>query len=227
MLEQSSKAMDRDLLEKYLSGNCTPEEVQQVEQWLNSADDETAALTNSELSDMDSDIWASLSEHLEKPKVTTERFVLHPAFRFSVAASLCIGLALMLSYFFRANKPASINFTAGIHANQFRSATTSLDFYLKPHSRVKGELKRRRGNLDFSGSLEMVSSSAGELLIDFNAQSAEFSSGRRVKIQPKQTYYVGVLSQQHVPDEILVLNAEQVQDLPPRIRIMAFKDYSI
>lgn len=219
--------MDKDLLERYASGNCTAEEKLLVEQWLNSSGDEPTALSDGDLAEMDTHIWASLSQHVGNKQIPSKGLFFNPVFRFVAAASVFVMLAAMSGYFFIGNQPAVIDFTSGIHPDQFRSTTASMDFYLEPHSSVQGELKRRRGNLDFSGSLKMVNSSAADLLINFRAHDTEVSSGKRVRIQSQQTYYVGVLSQQYAPDEILVVNAQQLQDLPPRIRIMAFKDYSI
>jgi len=107
--------------------------------------------------------------------------------------------------------------------------TRSVDFYLSPNSSIRGRLYKdtNKGFINVQGSLKVVSKAGENLEMDFGAEHPFFVSRIKVTIQDRQVYHVGVLKEANMPAEILVLSSHELEDVPPRIKIMAFSDYTI
>lgn len=220
--------IDKGLLEKYVLGNCSDEEKQLVEQWLMSTDEEETVLPERVVTTMTTSIWASLKHNLPARSLPVQQnwWVLLPR----VVAAACLLACLIGVSLFATRKNTGINiaFSNSKPDRELKATSNEIDFYLKPNSSVKGTVYGlSQGSLDFSGSFKIVSTAKSDLEIDFRTKNSRSVSTKKVTIKGKQTYYVGILKQDHAPDEILVLTSQQLEDIPPRIKIAAFKDYSI
>lgn len=221
--------MDKRLLEKYALGNCSDQERELVEQWLMNSEEEETVLSETSLDRMTSGIWTSLEHNFSDRTLSVKRswWVSWP--RYVAAACVLVGLITASVFTVRKGAEMDIAFSSNGLDHDLKATSQVIDFYLKPNSSVKGKVSRldNDGCLDFSGAMKIVSNAKNDLEINFRAKNSGFVSRKKVTIQGQQTYYVGVLKQDNAPDEILVLTSQQLEDIPPRIKIVAFKDYSI
>nr|WP_295923720.1 hypothetical protein [uncultured Dyadobacter sp.] len=215
----------RELIEKYLRGECPVWERQLVEQWMHSCQSEETSLSDQVLENMSAGIWASLENSLP---AHTDRFRIvrwNTWNRLAVAACLSVGLVGLSFFLVNRNARTEVAFSSYGVQHQLKGVARQMEFLLQPNSSVNGSISRYggQGQLNFTGALKVVSGKAVE--IHFGAEATAIS--RKAVIENGQVYYVGLLKQTGVPDEILVLSSEQIQDIPPRIRIMAFGDANI
>ncbi|MEM8893114.1 MAG: FecR domain-containing protein [Bacteroidota bacterium] len=89
-----------ELLQRYQQGQCTPEEIIEVEKWLASNEDEASSLDEPQLQNMEEDIWQGLepmvSKHTPKPVIPLYRQVMRYA---AVVVILC-AVGFSAYYFF-------------------------------------------------------------------------------------------------------------------------------
>lgn len=216
----------KELIERYLQGACTGEEQEAVERWLASSAGEETTLSEETLESMSTDIWVSLETSLPDSRGS---FRLGWWPRLAVAACLAVGMVGISFLFIYKNTNTEIAFSSYGTKDELKGAARLIEFSLKPNSSVNGSISRfgSRGYLNFTGSLKMVSEVGSDLEIDFGVGDNVPVLSRKAIIEGGQMYYVGVLKQTDSPDEILVLNSEQLEAIPPRIKIMAFNDYGI
>lgn len=218
--------INKELIDRYLRDACTDQERKAVESWLLSTAAEDTPLTAGELENMSTDIWASLENHLpgHRNPVRNLRWIGLPRL---VAACLAVGLLGLSFFFVYRSDETSINLSSyGLHG-EVKADARQIAFSLQPNSSVNGSISRNRSYLNFTGSLKMVSGAGSDLEIEFQAENNTTQMSRRAIIEDGQMYYVGLLRQADAPDEILVLNSAQLEDVPPRIKIMAFAAYDI
>lgn len=215
----------RELIEKYLRGECTVWERQVVEQWMHCSESEQTLLSDQVLENMSADIWASLENSLpDHPN----RFPLtrwNSWARLAVASCLAVGLVGLSFLLMTRHARTEVAFSSYGAQHELKGVARQMEFLLQPNSSVNGSISRYggQGRLNFTGALKVLAGK--EIEIDFGAEASAVS--RKAVIEHGQVYYVGLLKQAGTPDEILVLSSEQVQDIPPRIRIMAFGDANI
>jgi hypothetical protein len=216
----------KELIERYLLDACTGEEREAVERWLASSAGENTTLSEETLENMSTNIWASLETSLPDRR---NSFTSGWWPRLAVAACLVAGMVGLSFLFVYKSANTEIAFSSYGTKNELKGAARLIEFSLKPNSSVNGSISRygSRGYLNFTGSLKMVSEAGSDLEIDFGVGDKVPVLSRKAIIEGGQMYYVGVLKQADSPDEILVLNSEQLEDIPPRIKIMAFHDYDI
>lgn len=220
--------IDKGLLEKYALGNCSDEEKHLVEQWLMSTDEEETILTERALTSMTTSIWASLKHNFPARRLPVQQNWFTGLPHIAAAACLLVGVIGVSLFVTTKSTGIEIAFSTNGLDREVKATSNEIDFYLKPNSSVKGTVSTlSQGSLDFSGSFKIVSTAQNDMEIDFRIKSSKSVSTKKVTIRGKQTYYVGILKQDHAPDEILVLTSQQLEDIPPRIKIVAFKDYSI
>ncbi len=221
--------MTNELIERYLKNNCTEQERKTVEEWLNSTESEETTLSEESLAEMSSGIWASVKKEIPFLRFRINRFNRPKAAKFVAAASVIIGVAgfhLISGY---KNTSVSIALMNNRYSYELKRESRFFDFYLKPNSSVQGNVSdlTGKGNLDFSGSLSMVNTSEKTLEIAFRAERSNPPSIKKIALEKSKLYHVGILKKAHSNDEILVMSDEEMAELPPRIKVMAFCDDSI
>jgi hypothetical protein len=219
----------RELIERYLTGMCTDQEREAVALWLASPDHEETNLSDDTLEDMALDIWGSLETYLPEGRDTIRAGWWSVLPRLAVAACISVGLVGLSFFFAYKNAHTEIAFSSYGMDDEMKGAARPIAFSLKPNSSVSGSISRYagQGHLNFTGSLKMLSEAGSNLEIDFGVRDQSPVLSRKATIEEGQLYYVGVLKQADSPDEILVSNSQQLEDIPPRIKIMAFNDYDI
>lgn len=221
--------ISKELIERYLQDLCSREEREAVDQWLTSTAHEETSLSEQALENMSDNIWASL-----EVSMPSEPGIMKPQWwaglpRLAAAACLTLGLIGLSFFFVQKNATTHIAFSSYGMDGEIKDTVRSIAFSLKPNSSVNGNISNygNRGYLNFTGSLKVFSEASTNLEIDFGIQDQIPGLNRKAVLEGGQLYYVGILKQVDSPDEILVLNSEQMEDLPPRIKIMAFDDFDI
>ncbi len=196
---------------------------------MESAEEEETSLSNQDLDAMTSAIWSSFDRLVPERRLFPGKEARNRAYRFAAAACFIAALS-ELPFLTKNESPGTgIAFSSDGTAHEVKGSARHIDFYLKPGSYVEGDVchSLSPGNLHFSGTFKIVNTAETDLEIDFRVKGTAAIPPKKVTIENHQTYYVGVLKQVHSPGEILVLNARELEDIPPRIKIMAFNDHSI
>lgn len=219
--------INKELIDRYLQNACTAREREIVESWLASSAAEDTALTGDELENMSKHIWASLENYLPGCREPIRLRWWNGLPRLAAAACLLAGMIGLSFFFVYKNADTPIALSSYGMQDGLKGAVRQISFSLQPNSSVNGSISRYQGYLNFTGSLKMISGAGSDLQIDFGVGENTNQLSRKAIIEEGQMYYVGLLKQADVPDEILILNREQLEDVPPRIKIMAFDSYDI
>jgi len=128
------------LLERYLSGTCTPEEEEIVKQWYDLLDQEqTLDLSDVSFEELENRLWTKISEAAKKKKVKTRYFVARDGFW--IAASLFLPLLLIgfwINWKFN-YLPSSPQFAKVQHSHQIciqNKKNKKKEIHLPDHSKV-------------------------------------------------------------------------------------------
>lgn len=231
--------IDKELLEKYHTHQCTAEESDAVEQWLFSADSEEALQLPASESKAEHkmEMWAEIAKVLpvagQTPvpaeKILTSKSVplaqqpvkrkLKIAFwSGAVAASLITGIMITAIYRFNAPEPEA---TALVDVKNTSPEkvhhVTSSGYTIAVGTNTSARIDNLTGIVDLSGSMLICPKKDVELSFEGNTEKFLFKKG--------QTYIL--LKGKDGKDKILIVDRKNLMDLPPLLQKQITHEFNI
>lgn len=227
----SAMKIDKELLEKYHTKQCTTEESDAVEEWLFSAEsEETLHLPAAESKVLHKlEIWKEISTVLPVPDqsvnvkpehVLPVKRTLKMAFwSGAIAASLITGVVATVAYYLIANTAApltelvDINNTSPEKVRHF----TSSGYTIAVGTNTSARIDNLTGAVDLSGSILICPKKDVELSFESSKEKIMFKKG--------QTYIL--LKGKDGNDKILIVDKKNLMDLPPVLQKQIIHEFDI
>lgn len=229
LAESAFMTISKELIEKYHSGNCTPEEIQLVEAWL--FDDDTAVEpiqpypTGESKSRIRDEMWDEISTVLPARKQSAVRVFFKP-FWWQAAAILLISLAGVATFFL-----TNQDTTRGIIVVKNASATVNqnLDggtYSLSVGPKSNVEINNKTGRIDFCGTMMINPKRDIELTIQGTCARPDEKSAKMV-LKKGQNYIALNYSNTANANEVIILPQESLTGLPPLMQRQLMMQFDI
>lgn len=202
-------AVNQELLERYHSNNCTPEERKLVEDWLFSAevDDLEPLPFNTDKNKLKQNIWENIdTDNEEELRPLKGRSNTYFMFKGAIAASLFIVLIAGFAYWLmgktgRENDSLSLNNSS----TQQVKHVDSKGYNVAVGPNTVARINNIAGVIDLSGSLLISPKKDIDLLFE--------GTKKKVTLKKGQTYII--LKNKAGAESIIVVSERNLMDLPP------------
>ena len=216
--------IDRDLIDRYHRGACSPKERAAVEDWLFSAEsDEVLELPEGESKDLHkAEIWRGIEAVLPEEESRlplkgtggTDRF-----WTGAIAASLLAGILSVGAYLTIGNGEDHVQPLVSVHndsATQVRRVEYS-GYDLSVGRNTSATIDNQTGDAELSGSLLISPKHDLELRFEGSREPVTFSSGK--------TYVI--LKNAGDQGSVLIVTENNMMDLPPVLQKQIINEFDI
>jgi hypothetical protein len=224
----------RELIERYHTGKCTPEEIQMVEEWLldDEAEEKFEANNAQDYHSLRDEIWNDLQSEINpvnpeslKTQKANSHFTITRLWKSAVAAAAAIAVGILLyntkqqtvseDVFVLANSSDTIN----------KNASESLyTISLAPKSNI--EIDNSTGNIDFCGAVLINPKRDIEFTIQGTCTTPEETREKRV-LKKGQNYIALNYSSQENKSEMVILEEGSLTSLPPVMKRQLLDQFNI
>lgn len=210
-------AINKDLLEKFASGNCTDEERQLVEEWMNNNHDiPELPLSETEKELAQKRIWNNIAEKVTACRKDTMRYTL------SAAAAIVLLLSGMTLLWHREDERymelGGKNKVAEVEGMRFTLAGNS-----------QAKMKFTSGeaaNIVFCGLMEVTNTSGKDRPYVFESSCEKSNYTKKSMLMKAGKTYI-VLHNYYKKDEIIILNRDNLAGLPDAITAQISEQFRI
>lgn len=214
--------VDANLLEKYHSNLCTPEERAAVEDWLLSSEvDELEFHSEKDKSLIKQSIWEDVSSAIlakETPKLKTLKPASYYMWKGAIAATLFIAALGSAFYYFTRNNEKAVEFVAFHNRSALKvNHISSKEYSLAIGTETFAEINEHSGVIDLTGSILISPKKDMELKFD-GAES-------KISLKKGQSYII--LNSKSGNHGLIVVNERNLISLPPVIQKKLIQEFDI
>lgn len=212
--------IDKELIEKYHLGNCTPEEEALVNAWLALDEFDNSQLPNELHKTTDKqEIWSEISSFIEEKQISKPKISNHPIRLISkIAASLFLILTASLTYSYLNTQKEQQRLFAfdNSKGNQIKHIDSgNYSIVMAPKS--NGKIDLNNSLIDFCGSILL--SPKKDIVLTLQGYHD------KIKLKTGQTYIV--LSNTCPSSKPIVVNEKDIVHLPPVLQKHLMTHFSI
>jgi len=228
--------VDNDLIKKYHLNLCTEEEKALVEEWL--LNDETEEVVFASQQDKDihkEEMWQSLTAAIPALQAEPKRISLSHYFtRYkyqAIAASLLFGTLVTGAILFRnSTQDSSVAIASSAGSERKEIDMTELCVTLAPKSKasIKSFHNAEGGNIDFCGTIMINPKKDFKLTINGScASSLNAHDGVETVNLKKGHTYIAVNYRFNQENELIIVNEQNLSNLPPMLQKEIMNQFSI
>lgn len=216
--------VSKELIEKYHSGKCSPEESAMVENWL--LDDDTeieiSLPENLDKEKVKAEMWDEISSSVPSDNPGILTFGKRRWFYFSAAASIAILLTVSLFVIktgtketaVTVNKPASLN-----------KEIQSLDYTISLGPESNARIDSESGLIDFCGAI--LISPKKDILLSFNDVCTDKKTNKGKMNFKKGETYIALNYKNSNDNELIVMDEKLLMGLPPMVKRQIMDQFNI
>ena len=216
--------VSKELIEKYHSGKCSPEESAMVENWLLDDDTEfeTALPENLNKEKVKAEMWHEISSSLPSADRKTIKFRQNWLY-FAAAASII--LLLTISFF--ESKPTTKNAvlsSAPVPASTNKEIHSS-DYTISLAPESNASIDSKSGLIDFCGAI--LISPKKDVLLSFNdvCDNSKANTGK-MNFKKGETY-IALNYRNNKDNELIVMDEKLLMGLPPMVKRQIMDQFNI
>ena len=198
-------SVNKELLERYHLDACSVEECREIEEWLfNNEGNDLKLSAGADKNALKSDIWKNIQSDLpEEPLVTKTRSNSYYMWKGAIAASIFFFLSGIIVYSFNPSKIAIVNLNNSSAAQVRQVSSGGYNVAVGPNTTAS--INDEMHVIDLNGSLLISTEKDVELVFE--------GTGKKVNFKKGQTYII--LKNREGAKDIIMVNKENLLDLPP------------
>ncbi|SEJ27716.1 hypothetical protein SAMN04487995_3916 [Dyadobacter koreensis] len=216
--------VSKELIEKYHSGKCSPEESAMVENWLLDDDSEfeTALPENLNKEKVKAEMWDEISSSLPSAnhKIVNSR---QGWLYFAAAASIVILLTVSIFEFKPHNKKAVLS-SANIPVSTNKEIHSS-DYTISLAPESNASINSESGLIDFCGAI--LISPKKDILLSFNDVCDNTKSNTGKMNFKKGETYIALNFGNKKDNELIVMDEKLLMGLPPMVKRQIMDQFNI
>ncbi len=227
--------VNKELIEKYHLGLCSPEEEQRVENWLleEGIDEKSLAFEAGEEHLLGEQMWKEIAADLslteQEPETIPLQHFFSPLIKKAIAASLIAGLlgAGVFGWWHEYVGKQPVVLSNYEETGSEKIQTHGLDIFLGPNSQanINASSYHRRGNIDFCGIIMINPNEDIELTL--NATCKSFTNTQEKMTFKKGQKYIAVNYHFNTDNELIVVNERNIANLPTALQKEIMKQFNI
>ncbi|WP_138476662.1 hypothetical protein [Dyadobacter bucti] len=225
--ESSFMRISKELIEKYHNGDCTPQEIKEVEDWLfnDETDEELVLPAGADKFKIQDEMWEEIATVFPEKKQHRAILFFSPFWRQAAAVLL---LSAIGAAFFLLKYPAGKTDIIVIK-NSSETINKDLDentytISLGPKSNV--EINNHTGSIDFCGAMMINTKQDIEFTIKGTCASPD-QKNEKVTLKKGLNYIALNYSSSGKADEVIILEEGSLMGLPPLVQRQLMVQFNI
>lgn len=216
----------KDLLDRYARGECSPQEQERVEAWLDSSES-GFNISNESLEEdkIKNEVWESLAS--DHPELNPEnlRHIDRPAWpflKYAAAAAIFLGMAIFFAKTFVFVPREVVHLENETPKTKTYGSLRGLEITLAPNSNaiIKSRWSGKPNQVDFCGDLLIKPTQNVNLSFQSTCPTADFKKGDKMYLK-NRTYLT--MTHNYLGGGILVVDTTKIRYLPLRLEGAAYQ----